>query len=153
MVLHTGALKKIRTWKRNWRIQWGRWDCKSKEMSFGIVCHIEFLKLNHEAIVSSLRSMVVSLGALMSGEPKISLLPPQSPSGFSALARLYYFVRPTKTAMLRSIGGQKRLFLQCISRVIITGGSIGLTEEEIRHATKDRDYWRHLVAAYRDNPN
>ena len=152
MVLHTGVLKKIRTWKRNWRIQWGRWDCKSKEMSFGIVCHIEVLKLNHEAIVSSLRSMVVLLGALMSGEPKISLLPPQSPSGFSALARLYYFARPTKTAMLRCIGGQKLLFLQCISRVI-TGGSIGLTEQEIRHATKDRDYWRHLVAAYRDNPN
>ena len=152
MVLHTGALKKIRTWKRHWRIQWGRWDCKSKEMSFGIVCHIEVLKLNHEAIVSSLRSMVVSLGAPMSGEPKKSLLPPQSPSVSSALARLYYFARPTKTAMLRSIGGKKRLFLQCISSVI-TGGSIGLTEREIRHATKDRDYWRHLVAAYRDNPN
>ena len=133
-------------------MQWDRWDCKSKEMSFEIVCHIEVRKLNHEAIVSSLRSMVVSLRALTSGEPKKSLLPPQSPSGFSALARLYYFARPTKTAMLRSIGGQKRLFLQCISRVI-TGGSIGLTEREIRHATKDWDYWRHLVAAYQDNPN
>ena len=72
MVLHTGALKKIRTWKRNWRIQWGRWDCKSKEMSFGIVCHIEVLKLNHEAIVSSLRSMVVSFGALMRGDSRDS---------------------------------------------------------------------------------
>ena len=72
MVLHTGALKKIRTWKRNWSIQWGRWDCKSKEMSFGIVCHIEVLKLNHEAIVSSLRSMVVSFGALMRGDSRAS---------------------------------------------------------------------------------
>ena len=32
-------LKKIRTWPRNWRIQWGRWDCKSKEVIVGIVCH------------------------------------------------------------------------------------------------------------------
>ena len=32
--------------------------------------------------------------------------PPQSPRGFSALARLHYLARPTKTAMLR------RLFFQ-----------------------------------------
>ena len=50
----------------------------------------------------------------------------------------------------RSVGGQKRLFLQYISRVIM-GGSRALTEREIRHATVDRDYWRHLVAACRDN--
>ena len=31
------------------------------------------------------------------------LLPPQSPRGFSALARLYYLVRPTKTAMPRRL--------------------------------------------------
>ena len=31
---------------------------------------------------------------------KTKLLPPQSPRGFSALARLYYLARPTKTAML-----------------------------------------------------
>ena len=31
------------------------------------------------------------------------LLPPQSPRGFSALARLYYLARPTKTAMLRRL--------------------------------------------------
>ena len=31
------------------------------------------------------------------------LLPPQSPRGFSALARLYYVARPTKTAMLRRL--------------------------------------------------
>ena len=31
------------------------------------------------------------------------LLPPQSPRGFSALARLCYLVRPTKTAMLRRL--------------------------------------------------
>ena len=30
-------------------------------------------------------------------------LPPQSPRGFSALARLYYLARPTKTAMLRRL--------------------------------------------------
>ena len=35
---------------------------------------------------------------------KNKLLPPQSPRGFSALARLYYLVRPTKTAMLRRLG-------------------------------------------------
>ena len=34
---------------------------------------------------------------------KIKLLPPQSPRGFSALARLYYLARPTKTAMLRRL--------------------------------------------------
>ena len=34
---------------------------------------------------------------------KNKLLPPQSPRGFSALARLYYLVRPTKTAMLRRL--------------------------------------------------
>ena len=38
------------------------------------------------------------------------LLPPQSPSGFSALARLYYFARPTKTAMLRRLN-KKQLAL------------------------------------------
>ena len=31
------------------------------------------------------------------------LLPPQSPRGFSALARLYYLERPAKTAMLRRL--------------------------------------------------
>ena len=31
------------------------------------------------------------------------LLPPQSPRDFSALARLYYLARPTKTAMLRRL--------------------------------------------------
>ena len=33
--------------------------------------------------------------------------PPQSPRGFSALARLYYLVRPTKTAMLRRLMDEK----------------------------------------------
>ena len=37
------------------------------------------------------------------------LLPPQSPRGFSALARLYYLARPTKTAMLRRLETCKRL--------------------------------------------
>ena len=34
---------------------------------------------------------------------KNKLLPPQSPRSFSALARLYYLARPTKTAMLRGL--------------------------------------------------
>ena len=34
---------------------------------------------------------------------KIKLLPPQSPRGFSVLARLYYLARPTKTAMVRRL--------------------------------------------------
>ena len=34
----------------------------------------------------------------------VLLLPPQSPRGLSALARLYYFARPTKTALLRRLG-------------------------------------------------
>ena len=36
---------------------------------------------------------------------KNKLLPPQSPRGFCALARLYYLARPTKTAMLRRLIG------------------------------------------------
>ena len=35
--------------------------------------------------------------------PNFKLLPPQSPRGFSALARLYYLARPTKTAMLQML--------------------------------------------------
>ena len=42
--------------------------------------------------MSSLRSMAV-----------LSSRAPQSPRGFSALARLYYLARPTKTAMLRRL--------------------------------------------------
>ena len=38
-----------------------------------------------------------------SREKNKKLLPPQSPRGFSALARLYYLTRPTKTAMLRRL--------------------------------------------------
>ena len=37
------------------------------------------------------------------------VLPPQSPRGFSALARLYYLARPTKTAMLRRLGSHKKI--------------------------------------------
>ena len=37
----------------------------------------------------------------------LKLLPLQSPRGFSALARLYYLVRPTKTAMLRRLADAK----------------------------------------------
>ena len=35
--------------------------------------------------------------------PNFKLLSPQSPRGFSALARLYYLARPTKTAMLQML--------------------------------------------------
>lgn len=38
MVLHTGAMKKKRTWPRNWKIQWAPLDFKSKEIITGIVC-------------------------------------------------------------------------------------------------------------------
>ena len=56
----------------------------------------------------SLRSMAVLSGALLSGEvaerrERAAKLPPQSPRGFSALARLYCLARPTKAAMLRSL--------------------------------------------------
>ena len=39
------------------------------------------------------------------------LLPPQSPRGFSALARLYYLARPTKTAMLRRLYNVARVVI------------------------------------------
>ena len=42
---------------------------------------------------------------------KNQLLPPQSPRGFSALARLYYLARPTKTAMLRRLRSE----LNCLN--------------------------------------
>ena len=42
-----------------------------------------------------------------SREKNKKLLPLQSPRGFSALARLYYLVRPTKTAMLRRLADAK----------------------------------------------
>ena len=47
MFLHNGALKKDKDLaeKPAWRIQWGRWDCISKEMIDGIFCHLEVLKL------------------------------------------------------------------------------------------------------------
>ena len=48
---YTVALKKIRICQRNYRIQWGRSDCKSKETIPRIVSDVEVLKLNYEAIV------------------------------------------------------------------------------------------------------
>ena len=50
--------------------------------------------------------------ARTSGEAarKIKLLPLQSPRGFSALARLYHLVRPTKTAMLRRLLAELKIF-------------------------------------------
>ena len=50
--------------------------------------------------MSSLRSIAVLSGALLSGEAAKNA---RSPSGFSALARLYDFAHPTKTAMLRRV--------------------------------------------------
>ena len=45
------------------------------------------------------------------------LLPPQSPRSFSALARLYYLVRPTKTAVLRRLDCfNKKTISQLISQ-------------------------------------
>ena len=41
---------------------------------------------------------------------------------------------------------------QYISRVV-AGGSMAMTEREIRHTAEDQDYWRHLVAACQDNPD
>ena len=57
---------------------------------------------------SSLRSVVVLLGAPLSGEAaktreQTATLPSQSPRDFSAPARLYYLARLTKTAMLRRL--------------------------------------------------
>ena len=50
--------------------------------------------------------------ARTSGEAarKIKLLPLQSPRGFSALARLYHLVRPTKPAMLRRLLAELKIF-------------------------------------------
>ena len=78
-----------------------------------------FTVVSQSVITLSLRSMAVlssraqeresreirAPSARTSGEAarKIKLLPPQSPRGFSALARLYYLARPTKTAMLRRL--------------------------------------------------
>ena len=41
----------LRTWPKKWRIQWGLWGCKSREMTVQIVFHFEFLNLNHKGIV------------------------------------------------------------------------------------------------------
>lgn len=53
----------------------------------------------------NLLSMAVSGAPLSSQAARkiIKLLPPQSHCSFSALARLYYLGRPTKTAMLRRL--------------------------------------------------
>ena len=65
--------------------------------------------------LASVRSMAGLSGALLSGEAEItrartsgkgggfSLLPPQSPRSFTALAHLGLFARQTKTAMLRKL--------------------------------------------------
>ena len=54
--------------------------------------------------------------ARTSGEAARKMLPLQSPRGFSALARLYHLVRPTKTAMLR------RLILRRMEMIHLTIG-------------------------------
>ena len=57
-----------------------------------------------ETMTVSLRTMaVLSSRAHEQRSREIRALPPQSPRGFSALARLYYLARPTKTAMLRRL--------------------------------------------------
>ena len=61
--------------------------------------------------VTSMRSMAVLSGALLS--------PPQSLCGFSALARLYYFARPTKTAMLRRLASYEFLKLTSTSKLLL----------------------------------
>ena len=73
-------------------------------------CKIKSVVFNYhysdDQVASSLRSMaVLSIRAQerRSREKNKKLLPPQSPRGLSALARLYYLARPTKTAMLRRL--------------------------------------------------
>ena len=73
-------------------------------------CKIKSVVFNYhysgDQVASSLRSMaVLSIRAQerRSREKNKELLPPQSPRGLSALARLYYLARPTKTAMLRRL--------------------------------------------------
>ena len=53
--------EKVKDLKRNWRIQWGRWDCQSKEMIVEIICHVEVLMLNQEVIVTRLFGRRLSL--------------------------------------------------------------------------------------------
>ena len=52
---------------------------------------------------------------------KNKLLPPQSPRGFSALARLYYLARPTKTAMLRRLTRERYFQHSKIKFVSLSG--------------------------------
>lgn len=35
--------EKVKGLKRNWRIQWGWWECKLKEMIVEIICHVKVL--------------------------------------------------------------------------------------------------------------
>ena len=61
--------------------------------------------------VTSLRSM-----AVLSGAP---LSPRQSLCGFSALACLYYFARPTKTAILCRLASYEFLKLTSTSNLLL----------------------------------
>ena len=63
------------------------------------------------AQVTSLRSIAVLSEALLS--------PRQSLCGFSALARLYYFARPTKTTMLRRLASYEFLKLTSTSNLLL----------------------------------
>ena len=69
--------------------------------------------------VTSMRSMAVLSGALLS--------PPQSLCGFSTLARLYYFARPTKTAMLRRLASYEFLKLTSTSKLLLKLNCIFIT--------------------------
>ena len=77
--------------------------------------------LHAEETGISLRSMaVLSSRAQERRSREIQFLPPQSPRGFSALARLYYLARPTKTAMLRRLNRDKLRPFGPLARAALT---------------------------------
>ena len=72
--------------------------------------------LSHRSI--SLRSMAVLSSRAQ--ERRSREIRPQSPRGFSALARLYYLARPTKTAMLRRLNRDKLRPFGPLARAALT---------------------------------
>ena len=69
---------------------------KSEYQNKKTVAHMKTISLRSMAVLSSRAHDRRS-------REKNKLLPPQSPRGFFAFARLYYLARPTKTAMLRRL--------------------------------------------------
>ena len=69
--------------------------CTCKVFAKLLFCLVKLLLI---CLSRSLRSM-----AVLSSRVHERRSPPQSPGGFSALARLFYLERPTKTAMLRRL--------------------------------------------------